>query len=69
MSLIKKQFEKRHVKDIKIFLKKKNAKGEKRPKKDIKILLKKKKKKDVKKIYIYLRNESKIQSIIEKKYC
>ena len=32
------------MKDSKIFLKKKNTKGEKRPEKDIKILLKKKKK-------------------------
>ena len=37
--------EKRHIKDVKIFLKKKKIKGEKRLEKDIKILLKKKMKK------------------------
>ena len=40
-----KDSKKKHVKDIKIFLKKKNIKGEKRLEKDIKVLLKKKKKK------------------------
>ena len=44
MTKIIKKNKKKHVKNIKIFLKKKNAKSEKRPKKDIKILLKKKKK-------------------------
>ena len=43
----KKVSEKKHMKDIKIFLKKKMIKGEKKPKKDIKILLKKKKKASV----------------------
>ena len=43
----KKSFEKKYVKDIKIFLKKKKTKDEKRLKKDNKILLKKKKKKGV----------------------
>ena len=43
----KKSSEKKHVKDIKIFLKKKKAKGDKRPEADIKIFLKKKKKKSV----------------------
>ena len=37
--------EKKHMKEIKNFLKEKNTKGEKRPEKDIKILLKRKKKK------------------------
>ena len=41
----KKDSKKKHVKDIKIFLKEKRTKGKKRPQKDIKILLKKKKKK------------------------
>ena len=48
----KKSFEKKHVKDIKIFVNKKKTKGEKRPKKDIKILLKKKKKKSVIRIFL-----------------
>ena len=33
----KKSFEKKHVKGIKIFLKKKKTKGEKRPEKEVKI--------------------------------
>ena len=41
----KKDSEEKHVKDTKIFLKKKRMKAKKRPEKDIKILLKKKKKK------------------------
>ena len=41
----KKNSKKKHMKDIKIFLKKKKTNGKTRPKKDIKILLKKKKKK------------------------
>ena len=41
----KKSFKKKHVKDIKIFLKKKKKKVKKRPETDIKIFLKKKKKK------------------------
>ena len=51
------QHKKTHVKDIKIFLKKKNIKGEKRSEKDIRILLKKKKKKYV--IRIFLKKKSK----------
>ena len=43
----KKDSEKKHVKDMKIFVKKKKIKGVKRLGKDIKILLKKEKKKDV----------------------
>ena len=39
-----KDSEKKHVKDIKIFLKKKKTKGEKRPVKDIKIVIRNKKK-------------------------
>ena len=35
----KKSFEKKHAKDIKVFLKKKKTKGEKRSKTDIKIFL------------------------------
>ena len=42
-----KDSEKKHVKGIKIFLKKKKIKGEKRLQKDIKILLKKEKEKDI----------------------
>ena len=38
----KKSFEKKHVKDIKIFLKKKKTKGEKKSTTDIKIFLKNK---------------------------
>ena len=38
----KKNSENKHVKYIKIFLKKKKAKSEKRPKTDVKIFLKKK---------------------------
>ena len=41
----KERLQKKYVKDIKIFLKKKKTKDKKRPEKDIKILLKKKKKK------------------------
>ena len=41
----KKSFEKKHVKDVKILLKKKKKKGKKAPETDIKIFLKKKKKK------------------------
>ena len=40
-----KDSEKKHVKGVKIFLKKKKIKGEKRLQKDIKILLKKEKEK------------------------
>ena len=43
----KKDFKKKHIKDIKTFLKKKNSKGKKRFEKDIQILLKKKKKKGI----------------------
>ena len=43
----KKDCEKKHVKDIKICLKKKKTKGKKILEKDIKTLLKKKNKKDV----------------------
>ena len=46
-SIYKNAKKKRHVKIIKIFLKKKEAKGEKRPLKDIEILLKRKKNKSV----------------------
>ena len=41
----KKSFEKKHVKDMNLFLKKKKKKGEKKSETDIKIFLKKKKKK------------------------
>ena len=41
----KERLQKKHVKDIKIFLRNKKTNGEKRPEKDIKLLLKKKKKK------------------------
>ena len=41
----KKSSEKKHMKDINIFQKKKERKCQKRPEKDIKFLLKKKKKK------------------------
>ena len=53
-----KDSQKKHVKDVKIFLKKKKIKGKKSLQKDIKILLKKKKKKyiiiikNVKKSYL-----------------
>ena len=43
----KKDSEKKHAKNVKIFLKKKKTKGKKRPEKDIKILLKNKKKKSL----------------------
>ena len=43
MKKTKKSFEKKHLKDIKVFLKKKKTKGKKRTEKDIKIKLKKKK--------------------------
>ena len=42
MKSINKDFQKKHVKDIKIFLKKKRTKGEKRSETDIKIFLKNK---------------------------
>ena len=45
IKITKKDYEKKHVKDIKIFLKNKKIKGKKMPEKYIKILLKKKKKK------------------------
>ena len=51
----KKDSQKKHVKDIKIFLKNKKTKGKKRLENITKILLKKKKKKGV--IRILLRNE------------
>ena len=57
----KKDYKKKDVKDIKIFLKKKNTKGEKRPEKEIKCLLKKKKKKGVS----IIRNVSKSYLSIE----
>ena len=44
----KKSFEKKHVKDIKIFLKKKRKKAKNRTEKDIKIFLKNIKKRNVK---------------------
>ena len=47
MKNTKKSSAKNHVKDIKIFLKKRKTKGEKRPEKDIKILLKKKNQKSI----------------------
>ena len=43
----KKDSEKKHLKDVKIFLKKKKTKDKRRLEKDIKILLKKEKKKSV----------------------
>ena len=43
----KKDSKKKQLKDIKIFLKKKNIKHEKRLEKDIKVFMKTKKKKDV----------------------
>ena len=60
----KKSFGKKHVKYIKIFLKKKNAKGKKRPEKDIKILLKKKKKKGISIIRNVRRSYLSIEEII-----
>ena len=45
--LYKEELQKKHVKDIKIFLKKKKAKSEKKPKKDIKTSLKKEMEKSV----------------------
>ena len=42
-----KSLENEHVKDIKIFLKKKKKKGKKRPEKDVKIFLKKEKREKV----------------------
>ena len=52
---IKKDSEKKHVKDIKIFLKKKKTKGEKKLEIDIEIVLKKKKEKGI--IRILLRKK------------
>ena len=49
--------EKKHAKDINIFLKKKKTKGKKMLEEDIKILLKKKKKKGV--IKTFLRSKGK----------
>ena len=40
----KKESKKKHLKDVKISVKKKKTKGKERPEKDIKILLKKKEK-------------------------
>ena len=53
---IKKDSEKKHVKDIKIFLKKKKTKGENKLEIDIEIVLKKKKEKGI--IRIFLRKKS-----------
>ena len=57
----KKDCEKKLVKDIKIFLKKKKTRREKKPEKGIKILLMKKKKKSIS----IIRNVSKIYLSIE----
>ena len=59
-----KSFKKKHVKDIKIFLKKKKTKGKTRLEKNIKILLKKKKKKGVSIIKIISRSYLSIEEII-----
>ena len=58
----KERLQKKHVKDLKIFRKKKKTKGKKRPEKDIKILLKKKKKKGAS----IIRNVSRSYLSIEK---
>ena len=59
-----KDSEKKLVKDIKIFLKKKKTRGEKRPEKAIKILLTKKKKKGASIISNVTRSYMTIQEII-----
>ena len=60
----KKDSEKKHTIDIKIFLKKKKTKGEKRLENDIKILQKKKKKKGT--IRIFLRKKAKASQVYKK---
>ena len=61
---IKKDSEQKHMKDIKIFLKKKNIKGKKRLEKNIRRLLKKKKKKDINIIWNVRRSYLTIEEII-----
>ena len=58
-----KDSEKKLMKDIKIFLKKKKTRGEKRPEKDIKILLTKKRKKGASIISNVTRSYMTIQEI------
>ena len=60
----KKDSKRKHVKDIKIFLKKKKIKGEKRLEKDIKTLLKKNKKKEINFIWNIRRSFLTIEEII-----
>ena len=55
----------KHVKDIKIFLKKKKKKGEKRPEKDIKIFLRNKKRKLLEYMTNYLAHKSILRGLKE----
>ena len=60
----KKDSEKKHAKDIKIFLKKNKIKGKKRLKKDIKILLQKRKKKYISIFWSIKRSYSIIEEVV-----
>ena len=64
IKITKKDYEKKHVKDIKIFLKNKKIKDKKMPEKYIKILLKKKKKKGINIIRNVSRSYLSIEEII-----
>ena len=55
MKNTKKDSEKKHAKDMKIFLKKKQTKAEKTLEKDIKLLLNKKKKKGETRIFLRIK--------------
>ena len=64
IKILKKNFEEKHLKDTRIFLKKKTKKRRKNHKKDIKVLLKNKKKKGVSIIRIVNRSYLNIEEII-----